>query len=60
MRRRTPGLVLALGLVSLAALALFGIGQGAASIGGGKVLAIFGSALGLHTTTPFRAWASVV
>ena len=60
MKRLPSGPVLALGLASLALLAMFGVGHGAASIDGGKVLAIFGKALGLSTTTPFRPWEATI
>jgi iron complex transport system permease protein len=52
--------VIAVGVATLLALTVFGIGQGAANISGAKVVAIFAHALGLAAHTPFRAWEATI
>ncbi len=60
MKRPSPVPVLALGIAALAVLTIFGVGQGAAHIAGGKVVAILGHVVGLRSATAFRPWEATI
>ncbi len=60
MRRRSPAVVLGVGLASLVVTMLLGVRFGAASVDAAKAVAILAKSLGFATRTPFRPWEATI